>query len=172
MNRSGSKIRHIQKSNLILESRYLNEDKITLQQILQGQKLESFQRNDESNQIVFSHTIKNQFKPDEFYKNIFISFYPTGKNNKYIGITVMCENPAYVEMCKQILQSLNKIEDIEPISVFDESDGKTKNTFGYEFRKVISLENLGEAFNNIKYIVNPIAQIDGDDFVNNLEWVK
>lgn len=172
MNRSSSKIRHIQKSNLILESRYLNEGDLTLQQTLQGKQMNLFKREDDVNGVSFSHTMKNEFNPNQYYKNIYISFYQTGKKNKNVGIEIICENPAYVEMCKQILESLNKYEDMEPILVDDNSDGKTKNTFGYEIRKVISLENLNDAFNSIKYIVSPITQIDGDDFVSNPEWVK
>jgi hypothetical protein len=38
MNKSYSKIRHIQQSNLIMESRYLFEGTMTLQQILQGRQ--------------------------------------------------------------------------------------------------------------------------------------
>ena len=49
MNRSSSKIRHIQKSNLILESRYLFEGNLTLTQILQGKQLLLFNRKDEEN---------------------------------------------------------------------------------------------------------------------------
>ena len=94
------------------------------------------------------------------------------ERSKNVGIEIICENPAYVEMCKQILESLNKYEDMEPILVDDNSDGKTKNTFGYEIRKAISWENLNDAFNSIKYIVNPITQIDGDDFVSNPSWIK
>ncbi len=155
-----------------MESRYLNEGDLTLQQILQGKQINSFKREDGVNEVQFFHTMKNEFNPNEYYKNIYIAFYQTGRKNKNVGINIICENPAYVEMCKQMLESLNKYEDMEPIMVADDSDGKTKNTFGYEIRKVISLENLESAFISIAAIARPVDEIAGDVFVNNPEWVK
>lgn len=172
MNRSSSKIRHIQKSNLILESRYLFESNLTLPQVLQGKQLTLFKRTDDGNVIYFSHMMQNKFKPGDNYKNIYISFEITGRKNENVAITIICENPSYIDMARKITESLSGFKDMESIMVADDGDEKTKNGFGYEVRKTIPLENLNSAFEGIKKIVEPIGSIDGETYINSPEWSK
>ena len=172
MNKSYSKIRHIQQSNLIMESRYLFEGTMTLQQILQGKQLILFKRTDDTNVVEFSHMMENKFKKGDWYKNIYIAFGVTGRKNENVQITIICENPSYIDIARKINDSLNVFKDLTPILVYDDGDEKTKNGFGYEVLKTISLENLSSAFEAIRRVVEPIGSIDGDFFVNNPDWVK
>jgi len=172
MNKSYSKIRHIQQSNLIMESRYLFEGTMTLQQILQGKQLILFKRTDDTNSVEFSHMLENKFKKGDWYKNIYIAFGVTGRKNENVQITIICENPSYIDIARKINDSLNVFKDLTPILVYDDGDEKTKNGFGYEVLKTISLENLSSAFEAIRRVVEPIGSIDGDFFVNNPDWVK
>jgi hypothetical protein len=169
MNRSSSKIRHIQKSNLILESRYLFEGNLTLPQILQGKQLLSFTRKDEENAIYFSNMVKNDFKPD--YLNIDIIFSVNGRKNENVRIDIACENPEYIKTARKITESLNGIEDVLPIVIDDNGDETDKREFGYEVTKIISLENLNSAFEKIAQIVGTSNAVS-DEMTDNPYWVK
>ena len=173
MNRSSSKIRHIQKSNFILESRYLFEGNLTLTQILQGKQLFSFNRKDEENvgknNVYFSHGMKNNFKPD--YSNIDITFSANGRKDENVRIDIYCENPEYIKTARKITESLNGIEDALPIVIDDNGDETIKNLFGYEVTKIISLENLNLAFEKIAQIVGTSNAVS-DEMVDNPEWSK
>jgi hypothetical protein len=172
MNKSYSKIRHIQQSNLIMESRYLFEGTMTLQQILQGRQLTLFKRTDDTNSVEFSHMLENKFQKGDWYKNIYISFGVSGRKNENVQILIICENPAYIDMARKITESLNGFKDVVPIFVLDDGDETDKHSFQYEVMKTISLENLSAAFDGIKRVVEPIGSIDGNLFVNNPDWVK
>ena len=118
MNRSSSKIRHSQKSNLILESRYLFEGNLTPPQILQGKQLTLFKRTDDNNLVEFSHTLENKFKKGDWYKNIYIAFEVSGRKNDNVQITIICENPSYIDIARKITESLNVFKDLTPILVY------------------------------------------------------
>jgi hypothetical protein len=173
MNRSSSKIRHIQKSNLILESRYLFEGNLTLTQILQGKQLLSFNRKDEENVgkngVYFSHGMENNFKPD--YSNIDMTFGVDGRKDENVRIGIYCENPEYIKIARKITESLNGIEDVQPIVIDDNGDETDKREFGYEVTKIISLENLNLAFENITKVVG-VPNAISDEMVDNPYWVK
>ena len=169
MNRSSSKIRHIQKSNLILESRYLFEGNLTLPQILQGKQLLSFDRKDEENVVYFSHKVKNDFKP--INSNIDVIFGADGRKNENVRIDIYCQNPEYIKIARKITESLNGIEDVQPIVIDDRGDDPDKHSFGYEVAKTISLENLNLAFENITKVVGAPNAIS-NEMVDNPYWVK
>jgi len=169
MNRSSSKIRHIQKSNLILESRYLFEGNLTLPQILQGKQLSLFNRKDEENVVYFSHKMENNFKPNN--SNIDVIFGADGRKNENVRIDIYCANPRYIETARKITESLNGIEDVQPIVIDDNGNDPDKNSFGYEASKVISLQNLNSAFEKITQIMGASNAVS-DEMVNNPGWVK
>ena len=155
-----------------MESRYLFEGNLTPPQILQGKQLTLFKRTDDNNLVEFSHTLENKFKKGDWYKNIYIAFEVSGRKNDNVQITIICENPSYIDIARKITESLNVFKDLTPILVYDDGDEKTKNGFGYEVRKTIPLENLNSAFEGIKKIVEPIGSIDGETYINSLDWTK
>lgn len=171
---SSSKIKNIQRVNLLLENRYLTEGNVTIEQLLQNKTLKLFKRIDTPGEIIFEHTLENPFKKGEFYKNISITFTMGGYKNKSVQIMVFCENPSFVDIVKKITEKLQQFKDAGETYLVDDSEGKTKNTFGYEFSKIISVEDADRVFESIKAITDysDIENKDEDLFIKNPEWVK
>jgi hypothetical protein len=172
MNRTLNKIKNVQQANLMLENRYLTEGNVTIEQLLQGKTLTLFNRVNNPNEVVFEHTFTNQFKKDDYYKNITISFSMGGYKGKYVSILIYCDNPSYIEMTKKIVESLKPFKDAADPYVFDDSAETTTRDFAYESSKTISPEYVNQAFDGIKKITDTIATIDSDYYASNPEWVK
>lgn len=172
MNRTLNKIKNIRQANLMLESRYLTEGNVTIEQLLQGKALTLFKRVDNPGEVVFEHQLDNNFKGGGNDKNITISFSMGGYKGKYVSILIYCDNPSYIEITKKIVESLKPFKDAVAPYVFDDSAETTTRDFAYEASKTISPEYVNQAFDGIKKITDTIATIDSDYYATNPDWVK